>query len=242
MRASLKPPSRRNIAFTLIELPAARKGFTLIELLVVVAIISLLAAMLLPALKSAKEKTKSIICMSQLRQIGIATTLYVNENDDWFPPGYGNAIAWIYGPTRDYYNKALGGQGKTFYCPNSPYGQPPDWLTPGFPNQYRIGYFYLMNPDFDTWFIDVNANGTKKDEYLSNAKDLQPGWPSVNEVAIVCDAVPSTTASSPYGWRMSHPKLSFQGTMNVLYGDGHVGAKKPAQVVSRYNPADPFGW
>jgi len=71
MRASLKPPSRRNIAFTLIELPAARKGFTLIELLVVVAIISLLAAMLLPALKSAKEKTKSIICMSQLRQIGI---------------------------------------------------------------------------------------------------------------------------------------------------------------------------
>jgi len=64
----------------------------------------------------------------------------------------------------------------------------------------------------------------------------------VSKVAIVCDAVPATTAASPYGWRMSHPKLSLQGTMNVLYGDGHVEMKNPSQVVRRYDLAAPFGW
>lgn len=63
-------------------------GFTLIELLVVVAIISVLVALLLPALGSARESARSAVCLSNLRSLGLTFGVYNNDNNEYFPVGY----------------------------------------------------------------------------------------------------------------------------------------------------------
>ncbi len=69
-------------------------GFTLVELLVVIGIIAVLISLLLPALNTARTSAKRIACSSNLRQFGVALTMYTSETKGWLPAPWGNAAQW----------------------------------------------------------------------------------------------------------------------------------------------------
>jgi len=66
---------------------SGRPAFTLVELLVVIAIIAVLASLLLPALRAARETGRRIVCLSNQRQIYVGANVYVDDSSGWLPPG-----------------------------------------------------------------------------------------------------------------------------------------------------------
>ena len=122
-----------------------RTGFTLIELLVVIAIIAILAALLLPALATAKEKAKRVACKSNMRQAMITVHMYGNDWRDLVPDGRDNNGEWhaIRIRKETYTNLVqYTGNFKIMDCPNFTYGTFSRWSAD---YGYLIGNAYLGN-------------------------------------------------------------------------------------------------
>ncbi len=126
-----------------------RNIFTLIELLVVIAIIAILAAMLLPALNAAREKARTVNCLSNLKQMGLGANQYHGDYDDYFLRGIGtNNMDRIWFNQLYPYINAI----KVFQCPSvpKPYIEDGRFFNDGEDTPYQNTYAintYLNNGD-----------------------------------------------------------------------------------------------
>ncbi len=147
-----------------------RGGFTLIELLVVIAIISILASLLMPALGRARAKANQIACLGNLRQSGMAFTMFTDDNDGWVPqardyapptwkslPDGNFCFSWIdklqpYLMSGTAFAGTVNGTAPAFRCPNGKEGR---WNSVDYlANIYLGGY---RDPAIG-WNLGASAN------------------------------------------------------------------------------------
>jgi prepilin-type N-terminal cleavage/methylation domain-containing protein/prepilin-type processing-associated H-X9-DG protein len=214
--------------------PGSSDAFTLIELLVVIAIIAVLAGLLLPALARAKASARSIQCLNQMRQLGLAVNFYADENGDEFPRSqhsafthrqltWGRALAPQLGSDTATWTNLL----------RAVYRCPTDRRTNGW--SYGLNVYFELGPDDDyvgkpqTWrrlgTVPRPSATVLFAENASGADHIMPNfWIAPPDAVDV--------ASRRHG----------RGA-NYTFVDGHAESRpfetiyEPAQQIDQWNPA-----
>ena len=194
-------PGRRQVAFTLIEL------------LVVIGIIAILAGILLPVLSSAKSKAANAACLSQLKQLGVATRLYAEDNNavlpvaELLPSNPTNPqkplprIRDLLGPYVEK-NPGTNVSASVFKCPRDN-----DWFFEA------EGSSYQWNTSMNGQRIDLGENNRGKGVLVSNGVVV---WQTNFDITRGVEATPLLVDYDDF-----HPRPPKSGK-NVVYMDGHA--------------------
>ncbi len=212
-----------------------RDGFTLIELLVVIAIIALLAAILFPVFAQAREKGRQAQCLSNLKQLGLASQMYMTDYDDWL---FGKAGPNV--PNRFWmedwwpfllipYTKMKPGdiqtpRGNFFSCPSNPVVMSPNFRTPPLPEwglrmTSRRTYEFWMSYAVSEHVLDYPFAG-------------QWRYPAESLFLLEVqgrDGLPNGTADTDIDCAQTN-EIWFQhnGGTDILYLDGHAQWLRPS--------------
>ena len=206
------------------------RGFTLIELLVVISIIALLTAILLPVFFSVRGKARQTVCVSNLRQIGMAISLYAQDADDLYPYGNDpsdtntNPNIWQSNPNPNYYAAVLSMQPLNVIL--NPYVQSRDiWHCPSDSGYTELDISAVNGPG-----IPLNATPTAFQKYGTS-------YLYRTEIALLHTPYGSLTAYDSAGTAHEGSEVNVlmdgngswhggvfvsQKRYNELMGDGHV--------------------
>ena len=182
-------------------------AFTLIEVLVVVAIIALLISVLLPSLAQARAQARGAVCLSNLRQVGLATHYYA-ERDGWYPR------AWWSGEKRwmDAIKPFVPKKSDVYRCPSDPKQMAVTW-DPSIILSYGINTFNFAGNDTCFWY-GVKMDRVKRPQGVIIFGDCTPGKYYCGGGSSHIEPIPDVD------YRHSSKRF------NVVFCDGHAESRR----------------
>lgn len=176
----------------LVKLNLPSRAFTLVEVLIVIALVLLLVALVVPALRSVRKEAKRVVCGSNLRQVGLSLEMYAGDNGDMFPPRpnglpvYEKELVMLLGPYVD---------GRVLRCPSAP------------------------ATSIELYPMDYGFNW---DTFAGRARTQPAVLGSARYFGYMFDEWRVDEGSRSYGWHYPRRTIGVDNISNVLYPDVSV--------------------